>query len=162
MKMSPTLLKLNSQNSGYIPNGPLSPLVWFFYWQQKIISKHRQQHKDEFLLKSFRSLTKYFVVLTQRSFVPLGTTLTHTTTKLNKLSNFLESNQFIYCDRWNYKNRHPSHNLPQTCGYSKFECLVWNVPLKIFYHNQEQVSVSMYNDPINMIQISQKIHKIWL
>ena len=108
-----------------IPNGNLCPLGRLFYLQLKKISKHRQRNLDDFLLKIFRSLTRYFQRLTQWAFVTLGGILTYTTSNLNNLRNFLESNTYIDCNKCNHKNRHPHHNLPQTCGGSKSVCPVW-------------------------------------
>ena len=52
----------------------------------------------------------------------LWLTLTYTTSNLNKLRNWLESNQYIYGERLNHSNRHPRNKLPQTCRWSKSVC----------------------------------------
>ena len=41
---------------------------------------------------------------------------------VTNLKNFLESNQFIDYNIWYHKNRHPIHDLPQTCGGGKSVC----------------------------------------
>ena len=46
--------------------------------------------------------------------------------------NWLESNQYIDDDKWNHKNRHPCHDLTQTCRGRKSICLVWINPTKTF------------------------------
>ena len=58
IKMSPTLLRQNKkQFKGYTQWKilPLGPTILF---KTEKLTKHRQQNKDEFLLKIFRSLTK--------------------------------------------------------------------------------------------------------
>ena len=64
-------------------------------------------------------------VLTQWEFVHLGSTLTYTTSNLNKLRKRIEANQCFDGNRKNYKTRNPWHKLPKTCGGSKSVCLVW-------------------------------------
>ena len=46
----------------------------------------------------------------------------------SNLKNCLESNQCIDGNRWNHKNRHPRHDLPQSCGGVKSVCPVWIWP----------------------------------
>ena len=41
---------------------------------------------------------------------------------------WLEDSQYIYENKWNNKNRHPCHDIPQTCGGSKSVCMVWIHP----------------------------------
>ena len=112
----------------YRPNGILCTLGWLFYSQPKNILKHRQQYKDDFCWKYLDHSENNCEGLTQWSFVSLGATLNYTTLNLNDLSNWLESNECIYCDRWNHKNWHPCHDLPQTCGWKKSICPVWIIP----------------------------------
>ena len=52
------IIKKNTKNSWNSPNGPLCTLGWLFYYQQKNLSKHIQQNKDDFLLKKFRLINK--------------------------------------------------------------------------------------------------------
>ena len=94
--------------------------------------------------------------LTQCSFVPLVSTLTYTTSNLNNVINYFESNQYIYRYSCNHKNRHPCHDLRQACGGNKSACLVWIRSTDFFYHTQGHVSYSMHTDTINMIHTSQK------
>ena len=70
--------------------------------------------------------------LTQWGFVTLGTTLAYITSNLDHLRNCLEANQCIDGNRWNHKNLHPLHNLPQTCGGSKYVYMVFIHPTDNF------------------------------
>ena len=78
---------------------------------------------------------------------------------VTNLRNFLEDNTCI--DYNNYlKNKHPRHDLTQTWvgvggPYVQFGYGL----LKIWCHNQGQVSVLMNADPINMIPTSQQSTK---
>ena len=79
-----------------------------------------------FIWKHLYHQQKNYEGLNQWAFVPLGKTLTYTTSNLNSLQNSLESNQCIDCDELNHKNRHSIQELPQYCGGSKYVCPVWN------------------------------------
>ena len=87
--------------------------------------------------------------LTQWESVPLGPTLTYTTSNLNNLSKFLEANQFIDWYRLNNKNRKPHHDLPKSLGEKNPYVLFGYSPLTIWYHTQVKISGSMNYDPIN-------------
>ena len=67
-------------------------------------------------------------VITQWAFVPLGPTLTYTTSKLNNLRNFPESNQFIYVYRCYHKNRPLATTFHKPVWRRKSVCPVWIRP----------------------------------
>ena len=73
-----------------------------------------------------------FEGLTHWDFLPLGTTLTYTTSNLKNFRNCLEGNQYIDDNRWNNKNRNPWHDPSQTCGGSKTVCPVLIRPTEYF------------------------------
>ena len=89
----------------------------------------------------------------------LGPILTYTTSNLNNLRKFLDSNQYIDCNRCKHKKitlATTFHNL--TGGKNPYVQLGY-IPLTVFYHARGQVSVSMDADPINMIHTSQQLSK---
>ena len=55
-----------------------------------------------------------------------------------------------------YKNWHPLHNLPQTCGGIKYICPVWIRPTNNFITQPKQVSGSINSDTIDMTHTSQQ------
>ena len=117
------IIKMKQKNSRDTPNGSFCPLGRLFYPQPKHLSKHRQQNGD-FLLKVFYHSLNNCKGLNQQAFIPLGSTITYTTSNLINLRNFLATNQCIDVNRYNHKNGHPCHNLPQACWGSKYVCLV--------------------------------------
>ena len=73
-----------------------------------------------------------------------------------KLSNCLESNQYIEDNRWNIKNGHPHHDLPETCGRIKSICKVWIRPTdNVIAHLRTSFSINDA-DPISMIYTRQQ------
>ena len=115
MKISPTFLKWNTKKSRDIPNVTLCLFGRFFYSQPKYYQNKDNKTNIISCWKTFYHLLNNFEGLTQWDFVPLGTTLTYTTTNLKNLSKCLEFNQCIDCDRCNHKNSNPCHDLPQSC-----------------------------------------------
>ena len=61
------------------------------------------------------------------------------------LRNCFEANQCIDCNMLNYKNRHPSHDLPQTCMGANLYVQFGYGPLKIYKHTRVHLSLSMNN-----------------
>ena len=79
--------------------------------------------------------------------------------KLSKLSNYLESNQCIDCNRCNHKKRPPRHDLLHTCGEADPYVRFGNGPLTIFYKKRGKCSGSTKSDPINTIHTSKQSTK---
>ena len=94
--------------------------------------------------------------LNQWAFVPLGPTLTHTTSKLNNLRNCFESNECIYCDSCNKKTGTLANNFHNFAGESNAHVQFGYTSLEIFNKKQVQVSGSVNADPINMMHTSQQ------
>ena len=94
--------------------------------------------------------------LNQWAIVPLDLKFIYITANLNKLKNFLESNQCIDDKRWNHKNYNPQHNLPQTCVRRKYIWPVWIQPTgDLLTHLRKSLRI-MNADPINLIHTSQQ------
>ena len=105
------------------------------------LSKPWKRDPDNYLLKSFRSLTKKHARdQPNGTFSPLGQHLSTQlkTTYLNYQTNWMKLGWFTWSQSTNwwrqvkYKNWHPHHDIPQTCRESKPVCTVWIFPTDNF------------------------------
>ena len=109
-------------------NGTLLSLEQLFYSKVKYEQNIDNKTNINSCWNALDHSQNNFEGLTQWEFVPLGLILTYTTSNLNNLRNYLEANPCIEDNRWNHKNRHSNHDLPQTCGGRIYICQVWIRP----------------------------------
>ena len=83
---------------------------------------------------------KYIKLTKLTIFCDVYNSISNNPPKMSNLSNFLESKQCIDWNRCNHKNRHPRHDLPQTCGGSKSVCTVWIHPTENFESHPRKFS----------------------
>ena len=138
---SPTTLRQKNKIARDWPNRTLFPSGKLLFSQLKKLSKPWQRNSDESLLKIFISLTIVFKGLTQWAFVTLGTKLIYKTENLPTLTtktNWMKLGilNWIQSINWLQKveshNRHPYHDIPQTCGGSKSICPILIRPTENF------------------------------
>ena len=119
--MSQTLLKRNTKIQGMDPMGLCAPWSDSFIDNKKTIKTQTKKQRYIFLDRSLNNCEG----LNQWAFVPLGPTLTYTTSNLNNQRNYLEANKCTDYNKCNQKHRHLRHKLSQACMGRKSVCIVW-------------------------------------
>ena len=108
---------------------PLVPLGRIVFWRPNFLTKLRQQTNMTSCWKYLDQKQNNCKGLIQWAFVPLGLTLSYTTSNMKNLWNCLEANQCFDENRWNHNNWHPCNNLTHTRRRRKSICPVWISPI---------------------------------